>query len=521
MVSRYKIITTKKEVKQLIKACKATKYCCFDFETNAESIYHADFYPTILSVSFQVGSSIIIPLAHFDSPFKDNWEEILKYFGKRVIENRDITKVAWNWKFDNQIMHKYGVYHSGRALDGMLAKYLLNEERPNGLKEMVELYLPEMAGYENYEGSKLPWAQRPLEGLSEYAGRDTDATLRLTLFFEKKLIDLGFYSLYRNLIMMASRVLEDTERWGMRLDVPLNDELQITYAKRIKETEEALRSIKKVKRFCKSYTQDRIDAYIQSIQNEIDELEEDAQGNARKITSREEKIKRLRTKQFETKKELELIEPINFGSQKQMVELLYLHPKGLKLPIVRYTKDKYKRDTETPSTAEDTLLELKKYDKAGFIDTLLKLRGLNTTMSTFILGIRDKIGADGRIHPKFNIIGTVTGRLSCTSGGTLIHTDHGPIPIKELCPSEVGECGIATNFHTLTHTGKWQRITKGINKGQDMMYLVKLEDGSSIKCTLNHRFITNQGEVSLGEIYKNFQNGTICKYKLLKLVDHG
>lgn len=475
MISRYKIITTKKEVKQLIKACIETKYCCFDFETNAEPIYNDTFYPTILSVSFQVGSSVIIPLEHFESPLNGKWLPLLQYFGRKVIENREITKVAWNWKFDNQIMHKYGIFHAGRALDGMLAKYLLDEERPNGLKEMVDRYLPEMSGYENYEGSKMPWDKKPLEGLSKYAGQDTDATLRLTLFFEKKLIDLGFYPLYRNLIMMASRVFEDMERWGMKLDVELNDELQISYAKRIQETEEKLKNIKKVRRFEKAFSQERIQNYIDSIQQEIDQLtEEDEQGNARKIASREDKIKRLTIGDFQTKSELALKEPINFSSQQQMVQLLYTHPKGLKLPILKYTKDKYKRDTDNPSTAEDTLIELKSLDKNGFIETLLELRGLNTITSTFILGIRDKLGSDGRIHPKFNIHGTVTGRASSNDPNfqNLPRTSTNP-DIKRMMIPTTGNIFLMMDYsqaelRVLAHLAKETTMLEWFRTGKDI-----------------------------------------------------
>ena len=191
MVSRFHILRSFKELKEVVRSCKATKYACFDFETNAKSIYDKDFYPTILAISFQVGHSYILPLAHFESRFKDNgkWLKMLTYFGKHVIEDESITKIAHNWKFDNQIMLRYGIYHRGRALDSMLAKYILDEERPMGLKDLVRRYLPGFSNYEDYEGSKLAWDKKPLLGLSKYAGKDTDCTFRLMLFFEKKLID--------------------------------------------------------------------------------------------------------------------------------------------------------------------------------------------------------------------------------------------------------------------------------------------------------------------------------------------
>ena len=411
-MSRYHLIEHSSEIDKLIAACKATGYCSFDFETNAAKMYSAEFTPTLLSISFQPGSGIAIPLNHFESPkyFKQNWKKVIQKIGRAVIEDPNIVKVGWNWKFDNQIMMLYDVYHKGVALDGMLAKYILDEEKPMGLKEMTIRYLPEYGGYENYEGSKLPWDKKPLIPLAKYGCMDTDMTLRLMLFFEKKLMDNGFYSLYRNLIMMASRVLQDTERNGMRLDIPFNQELRVKYSKEIEDKLQELRNIKKVRRFDKANRQEKLENYISNLQDEIDSFKGDS-SKVRQIRDREDKITRLTMGEPKTKAEVALFEPINFGSQQQMVQLLFKHPKGFNLPVLAYTK-KDKKNTTNPSTAEDALIELKNHDKTGFMDMLLDLRGLQTINSTFVLGLGDKVCPDERIHPVFNIHGTVTGRLS-------------------------------------------------------------------------------------------------------------
>ena len=137
--SVYKIIRKEKEVDQLIKYCKQTGYASIDFETSGDPVNSFFSYPTILGVSFQPGSSWIIPLAHFDSPFKpgDRWIKILVHFGKEVMEDVNIVKIAQNFKFEFKWFLKYGVTPKGRLFDTMLAKYLLDEERPHDLKSMV------------------------------------------------------------------------------------------------------------------------------------------------------------------------------------------------------------------------------------------------------------------------------------------------------------------------------------------------------------------------------------------------
>lgn len=414
MKTRYHIIKNRNELEKLVEACLKTGYASVDFETNAEPIYNDTFKPTILSVTFQPGSGISIPLQHFEcseSHINKTWLEWLTYFGRNVIENPNVVKIAWNWKFDNQIFQRYNIYSRGTVIDGMLAKYLLNEERPNGLKDMVRRFLPEFSDYEKYDSfDSIPWSKKPLKKLCEYGCMDTDFTFRLSIFFESFLIKKGFYNLYRNLIMSASKVLQSAEKAGLPFDIELNTKLREKYNNLINEYNTKLRSIRTVQRYQNYIIKKRKEDYIETLENEIEELKEE--GKDRQVKTREQKLSRIIAGEYTTKSELKLIEPINFSSQKQMVDLLYNSNHGFKLPIIAYTIDKHKKPTNNPSTAEDILIKLKEHDKSGFIDTLLDLRGVQTINSTFIVGLGDLVQSDNRVHPTFLIHGTVSGRLS-------------------------------------------------------------------------------------------------------------
>lgn len=414
MKTRYHIIKSYGELEKLVEACLKTGYASVDFETNAEPIYNDTFKPTILSVTFQPGSGISIPLQHFEcseSHINKTWLEWLTYFGRNVIENPNVVKIAWNWKFDNQIFQRYNIYSRGTVIDGMLAKYLLNEERPNGLKDMVRRFLPEFSDYEKYDSfDSIPWSKKPLKKLCEYGCMDTDFTFRLSIFFESFLIKKGFYNLYRNLIMPASKVLQSAEKNGLPFDVELNVKLREKYNNLINEYNTKLRSIRTVQRYQNYIIKKRKEDYIETLESEIEELREE--GKDRQVKTREQKLSRIIAGEYTTKAELKLIEEVNFSSQKQMVDLLYNSNHGFKLPIIAYTVDKHKKPTNNPSTSEDTLIKLKEHDKSGFIDTLLNLRGVQTINSTFIVGLGDLVQSDGGVHPTFLIHGTVSGRLS-------------------------------------------------------------------------------------------------------------
>lgn len=475
METKYKIITNKQELKKLIQCCKQTGYASVDFETNAEPIYNKSFKPTILSVTFQPGFGCSIPLDHFETKKYTssgwNWKKMLCKFGEEVIENPEVVKVAWNYKFDDQIFQKYNIYYRGACLDGMLAKYLLNEEKPNDLKSMVRRYLPEYGDYEKQDKfDKIPWDKKELEPLCHYGCQDTDYTLRLMLFFEKKLIDLGLYNTYRNLIMTASRVLTSVEKNGLYVDRAFNQELLDSYLPKIEAAKEAIYNLPKVKKFTKLYNQSKIEKYIAKLEEEIENL--DPRVDKRKIQSREQKIANIRAGVFTTKKELELIRSVSLGSSVDLPQLMYSE-EGFNFEVIK------KNDSGKPSTDEETLtnlrLTVKKPDspKAVFLDSLLELRGLEKMYKTYIEGWHEKTQDDDRLHGRFLIHGTTSGRLSSAEPNAqqIPKTSVDP-NIKKQLVAPKGTLYIASDFsqaelRIMAHLSGDETYLNAFNSGQD------------------------------------------------------
>ena len=477
METRYHIIRNKRELKKLIACCKATGYACCDYETNAEPIYNKSFKPTILSVSWMPGFGASIPLDHFQTKEYTspgwNWKKMLRKFGEEIIENYEITKVAWNWKFDDQINQKYQIFYRGTCLDGMLAKYLLNEEKPNDLKSMVRRYLPEYGNYEKQDAfDKIPWDQKELDPLCHYGCQDTDYTLRLMIFFEKKLIDLGLYSTFRNLIMSASRVLTSVEKNGLYLDREFNNQLLETYKPKIDAARQAIYDLPRVKKFEKKYNQEKIDKYIQSIESELEELDYNDPKDKRKIASREQKISNIKAGIFTTKKEQELIRPINLGSPVDLPALMYSED-GFHFDVIK------NNESGKPSTDEETLtnlrLTVKNPDspKAIFLDRLLELRGLEKMYKTYIEGWNEKVQDDDRLHGRFLIHGTTSGRLSSAEPNAqqIPKTSVDP-NIKLQLKAPKGTLYIASDFsqaelRIMAHLSGDETYLNAFNSGQD------------------------------------------------------
>lgn len=501
METKYKIITNKQELKKLIQCCKQTGYASVDFETNAEPIYNKSFKPTILSVTFQPGFGCSIPLDHFETKKYTssgwNWKKMLRKFGEEIIENPEVVKVAWNYKFDDHIFQKYNIYYRGACLDGMLAKYLLNEEKPNDLKSMVRRYLPEYGDYEKQDKfDKIPWDKKEMEPLCHYGCQDTDYTLRLMLFFEKKLIDLGLYNTYRNLIMTASRVLTSVEKNGLYVDRAFNQELLDSYLPKIEAAKEAIYNLPRVKKFTKRYNQSKIEKYIASLEEEIENL--DPEVDKRKIQSREQKIANIRAGVFTTKKELELIGPLSLGSSVDLPQLMYSE-EGFNFEVIK------KNDSGKPSTDEETLtnlrLTVKKPDspRAVFLDSLLELRGLEKMYKTYIKGWHEKTQDDDRLHGRFLIHGTTSGRLSSAEPNAqqIPKTSVDP-NIKKQLVAPKGTLYIASDFsqaelRIMAHLSGDETYLNAFNSGQDphlaiaaIKYHVPYEEALKIYEDENH-----------------------------------
>lgn len=477
MQTRYVIIKNKRMLKKVIELCKYTGYASVDYETDGSPIYNRGFKPTILSISWMPGFGASIPLDHFQTKEYTspgwNWKKMLRKFGEEVIENYEITKVAWNWKFDDQINQKYQIFYRGTCLDGMLAKYLLNEEKPNDLKSMVRRYLPEYGNYEKQDAfDKIPWDKKELDPLCHYGCQDTDYTLRLMIFFEKKLIDLGLYSTFRNLIMSASRVLTSVEKNGLYLDREFNNQLLETYKPKIDAARQAIYDLPRVKKFEKKYNQEKIDKYIQSIEAELEELDYNDPKDKRKIVSREQKISNIKAGIFTTKKEQELIRPINLGSSVDLPALMYSE-EGFHFEVIK------NNESGKPSTDEETLtnlrLTVKKPDspKAIFLDRLLELRGLEKMYKTYIEGWNEKVQDDDRLHGRFLIHGTTSGRLSSAEPNAqqIPKTSVDP-NIKLQLKAPKGTLYIASDFsqaelRIMAHLSGDETYLNAFNSGQD------------------------------------------------------
>lgn len=100
--------------------------------------------------------------------------------------------------------------------------------------------------------------------------------------------------------------------------------------------------------------------------------------------------------------DMDTYKEMNWNSTSKLRTLLYT---TLKLPIPGYT------EKGKPSTAEPLIKQLK--DEHPIIPILLQFREKDKRLNTFLIPWKEWAQYDGRLHPNYNLTGTVTGRASC------------------------------------------------------------------------------------------------------------
>jgi len=188
----------------------------------------------------------------------------------------------------------------------------------------------------------------------------------------------------------------------------------------------------------------------------------------------EEKLKKITKRVEDIEKEAREIagdDELNLGSPKQLKE--YFIKSGVKIP------EKYK----TPKGEVSTGVEAMEYLKGKgnkFAGKLLEFRELNKLKTTYFESMK-KLHKDGVIHAQFKQCSTMTGRLACVHGDTIIHTNKGDLAISKISLTKYSKYSI------LTANGRHKKIKRLIYKGKEKMYTVSTRMGHRIICTGSHR----------------------------------
>ena len=244
LLETVQIIRSKKDFEKIQVDLKQVKEISVDVETNGTSIVSSDLVGVSLAyLKAKKLYSAYIP-AVFDKNNELNFDYQKTLSGKEaisllkpVLENKGITKVGQNIKFDRAILARHGIEVKNLVHDTMVYSYILNpNRRRHGLDELSEAYLGHTTTtYKELTGTgkkQKALVSLPLEPLARYAAEDAEVTLMIKQILYDDLKKAKLEKLYTEIDLPLIDILEDLELNGISIDHAYLKQLSQAYEKR-------------------------------------------------------------------------------------------------------------------------------------------------------------------------------------------------------------------------------------------------------------------------------------------------
>lgn len=226
----FKTVTSIEQLKELCERIAQAGEVAIDTETDGILAMHNQCVG--ISLCYQQGSAYYIPVGHETSEVQIDRDVVMATI-KPLFNDPAIKKYLHNAKFDQLVLHKYGVKISGVAMDTyIVARLLLREWQRAGLKPLSEFYFNEpMASFQDIIKSlKVKnFAQVPLVLATKYAAGDAHQTFKLAKHLYAELAkEPVIEQLYNKIEHPLIQVLIDMEAEGVLCDVDMLKKLGIT-----------------------------------------------------------------------------------------------------------------------------------------------------------------------------------------------------------------------------------------------------------------------------------------------------
>lgn len=364
----------------------ANKLVAFDIEASTLNPLLPNAEVLAISVAWGKGQAAAIPTRKLSAK---SWEVI-----KTFLES-STPKVAHNATYDVGYLREVaGIKVANLSMDTMLSHYIIDENRSGDdektvkgeytLKKLVWDFIPEYGGYEE-EGNVVDLlksgkaSEIKNKDMLPYAACDADVTLQIakkqipplldqpismepeefTAFKENNKATIAknkkkhtLWWLATKLMPRATYAITNMERGGMRIDLD----------------------------------------YLKKITTEVGDLV------------------------VELKKEVE-------GSQKGKTlnlnkpsDVSWLLFDKLKFKPIKETKSGYSTDKKAFMALEKQIKERDDLspEAIDLVEQIQAYKKLNKLYSSVLSALPKMIDTDGRVHPNYKLVGTVTGRLSCS-----------------------------------------------------------------------------------------------------------
>ena len=375
------ILNTKYEVINDLKELQALettllKTTAFSFDTETTSLIPTTAKLVGISITEQTGTGFYIPLGH-EQGRQISLVDALPHL-QNIFQSKNVKKYAHNANYDLTVLKNHAIEVNCFNFDTMIAAQILGYNAI-GLKQLsFDLLNEPMSPINELIGSgkkQITFDQVPIEDAYQYACRDSDMTYRLQSILEHEIREKKMSYLFFDIEMPLTPILVDMQLEGISIN---------------------------------PYKLNEMSVFIQ------------------------EKLAILENNIYEA-----AAQSFNINSPQQLGAILFekLIPINLlkenNLPLPSKTKTGF-------STNSNYLEDIR--DSHFVIDLVLEYRQLAKLKSTYLDSLPKLINnKTGRIHTKYNQVGSSTGRFS-SSDPNLQN-----IPVRTELGNEVRKAFISKN----------------------------------------------------------------------------
>jgi DNA polymerase I len=234
----YECILNKARWSEIITKLRHERVFAFDTETTSINPMEARIVG--LSLGFQDGLAVYVPLAHdyLGAPAQLDKKEVLESL-RPFLTSREKTVVGQNLKYDYKILAHEGLLIKANMQDTMLESYVLN---PVAARHDMDTLALNVLGkttihFEDIAGKgkkQLTFNEIDLEQATPYAAEDADITLQLHEKMHAQLSDdAAHLSVFDSIEMPLMPILANMEFTGVLLDSNLLHKQSAVLATRI------------------------------------------------------------------------------------------------------------------------------------------------------------------------------------------------------------------------------------------------------------------------------------------------
>lgn len=402
---KYKIVDTISALKKLARKMEHIEEFAFDTETNTLRVFgpNKDFSCVCITISWGEYDNYYIPMGHrryedFDRNLPA--KKVRKYLGP-IFERPSIRLIGQNIKFDLHVLARIGIHPTTTDIwDTMILSWLCDENTPNGLKENSAMKLGLDQTHFSEVTDTVPNEVKKEFGLkasnkatydlvliddgAPYALDDSYLTWELYLGYINLVDQEKMTKIYLRSYQPFLQCLFKMEERGVTVDTNRLAEMSVEIDKDMEDLEYRMFELAGVE-FNPNSSQHLAELFFGYIKPDP----VDKKGNPK----RDNKGNLVKAK-------------VNWN----IVEASF------NFRVSSTT------DAGAPSTSADTFwyisqMTFKNKHKQRGVEVaklLTEYKKLSKLRSAFIDGLKTQVYDDGKAHPSFNIIGTDSGRISCS-----------------------------------------------------------------------------------------------------------